>query len=77
MSKAANVLIIPSPLGGAWACHINTLGAELLEYFFGDEPSPIAPLGDRKGHIVEPSQCADLASFLRGEGATWIVDNQP
>jgi hypothetical protein len=71
---AFDVLVIPTPFGGAWACHINTRGAEALEYFFSEPAWPLEPLGDRRGHIVEPQQCADLAEYMSAEGLRWTSE---
>lgn len=65
---------IKSPMGGGWIVPITPRGRLILTQYFGEGPTPIAPLGDQRGWIVEPQDAGDLAEYLKSENLAWEVE---
>jgi hypothetical protein len=65
---------IRSTFGGGWIVSDEPEAVRILTEYYGEGPTPIAPLGGRLGWIVEPQGAGDLAEYLRSEGIAWEVE---
>lgn len=65
---------IRSSFGGGWIIPLDAAGWQALHEFFQTQPEPLAPLGGKKGWIVEPQQTQDLAEHLRSCNVAWSID---
>lgn len=72
LSKPA-VKAIKSPMGGGWVVPLNETGTRVLFEYFGNIGTPIAPLGNQVGYIVEPWEAGDLVEYLINEKIAWEV----
>ena len=64
---------VRSTFGGGWIIPLDAAGIQALREFFGEDASPIAPLGGEVGYIVEPYQSGELAEHLRCCNVAWEI----
>lgn len=74
LSKPGARAIQSRSFGGGWIVPLDAAGTQALHEFFGEDATPLAPLGNEKGYVVEPHQTQELAEHLRACNVAWKIE---